>query len=38
MAIWNKKFGQKTAVVADSSYHLTEYRFFDKNEEEIKLS
>jgi ribonuclease G len=38
MATWNKKFGQKTAVVADSSYHLTEYRFFDKNEEEIKLS
>lgn len=38
MAIWNKKFGQKTTVVADSSYHLTEYRFFDKNEEEIKLS
>jgi ribonuclease G len=38
MAIWNKKIGQKTAVVADSSYHLTEYRFFDKNEEEIKLS
>jgi ribonuclease G len=38
MALWNKKFGQKTTVVADSSYHLTEYRFFDKNEEEIKLS
>ncbi|MFM7510263.1 MAG: Rne/Rng family ribonuclease [Bacteroidota bacterium] len=38
MAGWNKKFGQKTTVVADSSYHLTEYRFFDKNEEEIKLS
>lgn len=37
MAQWNRKFGQKTEVVADTSYHLTEYRFFDKNEEEIKL-
>ena len=37
MAIWNKKFGQKTAISSDSSYHLTEYHFFDKNEEEIKL-
>ncbi|MBM3411845.1 MAG: Rne/Rng family ribonuclease [Bacteroidetes bacterium] len=38
ISLWNKKFGQKTTVLADSSYHLTEYRFFDKNEEEIKLS
>ena len=37
IAQWNRKFGQKTEVVADTSYHLTEYRFFDKNEEEIKL-
>jgi ribonuclease G len=37
MAVWNKKFGQKTAITSDSSYHLTEYHFFDKNEEEIKL-
>ncbi|MFZ9694477.1 MAG: ribonuclease E/G, partial [Chitinophagaceae bacterium] len=37
MAKWNRQFGQKTQVVADTSYHLTEYRFFDKNEEEIKL-
>ena len=37
MAQWNRQFGQKTTVVADTSYHLTEYRFFDKNEEEIKL-
>ena len=37
MAKWNKKFGQKTKIQADTSYHLTEYRFFDKNEEEIKL-
>jgi ribonuclease G len=37
MAVWNKKFGQKTAIVSDSSCHLTEYHFFDKNEEEIKF-
>jgi ribonuclease G len=37
MAKWNRQFGQKTQVVADTSYHLTEFRFFDKNEEEIKL-
>lgn len=37
IAKWNRQFGQKTQVVADTSYHLTEYRFFDKNEEEIKL-
>ena len=37
MAQWNRQFGQKTQISADTSYHLTEYRFFDKNEEEIKL-
>ncbi|HMR92186.1 MAG TPA: Rne/Rng family ribonuclease [Chitinophagaceae bacterium] len=37
MANWNKKFKQKTKVEADTSYHLTEYKFFDAHEEEIKL-
>ncbi|HEX2847131.1 MAG TPA: Rne/Rng family ribonuclease [Chitinophagaceae bacterium] len=37
MAKWNKKFGQKTRVEADTSYHLTEYKFFDQHDEEIKL-
>jgi ribonuclease G len=34
---WKKKFGQKIKVEASSNYHLTEYRFFDQHEEEIKL-
>ncbi|MET0391928.1 MAG: Rne/Rng family ribonuclease [Chitinophagaceae bacterium] len=34
---WNKKFGQKTKVEANTNYHLTEYKFFDQHEEEIKL-
>ena len=37
MAKWNKKFGQKTKIDKNTSYHLTEYHFFDMNEEEIKL-
>ncbi|MET0638303.1 MAG: Rne/Rng family ribonuclease [Chitinophagaceae bacterium] len=37
MAKWNKKFGQKTRVQADTGYHLTEYKFFDQHEDEIKL-
>jgi ribonuclease G len=37
MAKWNKKFGQKTRVGQDSNYHLTEYKFFDTHDEEIKL-
>lgn len=37
MAQWKRKFGQKTNLESDTSYHLTEFRFFDKNEEEIKL-
>jgi len=37
MSKWNKKFGQKTKVEANTNYHLTEYKFFDQNEEEIKL-
>jgi ribonuclease G len=37
MAKWKRKFGQKTKLEQNSSYHLTEYRFFDQHEEEIKL-
>jgi ribonuclease G len=37
MAKWKKKFGQKTRLEKNSNYHLTEYRFFDKHDEEIKL-
>lgn len=37
MAKWNKKFSQKTRVEADTNYHLTEYKFFDQHDEEIKL-
>jgi ribonuclease G len=34
---WKRKFGHTTNLEFDTSYHLTEFRFFDKNEEEIKL-
>jgi ribonuclease G len=37
MAAWNKKLGQKTRLEQDSNYHLTEYKFFDQRDEEIKL-
>jgi ribonuclease G len=37
LAKWKKKFGQKIKVLSDTSYHLTEFRFFDENGEEIKL-
>lgn len=37
LAKWNKKFGQKTTLLKDTNYQLTEYRFFDSNEEEIKM-
>ncbi|MGQ0740222.1 MAG: Rne/Rng family ribonuclease, partial [Bacteroidota bacterium] len=37
MAAWNKKLGQKTRLEQDSNYHLTEYKFFDQHDEEIKL-
>jgi ribonuclease G len=36
-AKWNRKFKQKITVKADTSYHLTEFRFFDQNGEEIKM-
>lgn len=34
---WRKKFGQKILLEKDTNYHLTEYRFFDRQDEEIKL-
>jgi ribonuclease G len=37
VAIWKKKYGKKIKVEPDSNYHLTEYRFFDQHDEEIKL-
>ena len=37
LAKWNKKFKQKTYLQQDTNYHLTEFRFFNKHEEEIKL-
>jgi ribonuclease G len=37
VAVWNRKFRQKIKVHANSNYHLTEFHFYDKNEEEIKM-
>jgi ribonuclease G len=37
MAQWKKKLGQKTRIEADTNYHLTEYKFFDQHDDEIKL-
>jgi ribonuclease G len=37
MALWNKKFKQKTKLIEDTTCHLTEYKFYDKHGEEIKL-
>ena len=34
---WSWKYKQKVKVKANSNYHLTEFRFFDDSEEEIKL-
>jgi ribonuclease G len=34
---WGFKFKQKIRVKSKTTYHLTEYHFFDKHEEEIKL-
>jgi ribonuclease G len=37
VARWKRKFRQNIIVNADSNYQLTEFRFFDKEGEEIKL-
>lgn len=34
---WSWKYKQNIKVVADSHYHLTEFKFFDDSDEEIKL-
>jgi ribonuclease G len=34
---WGWKYKQTIKVRANNNYHLTEFHFFDKNEEEIKL-
>lgn len=34
---WRWKYKQKIKIVADTNYHLTEFRFFDNTDEEIKL-
>ncbi len=34
---WRWKFKQKISVKANSNYHLTEFHFYDKRDEEIKL-
>ncbi|MFN2457053.1 MAG: Rne/Rng family ribonuclease [Chitinophagaceae bacterium] len=36
-AIWRRKFKQTIKIKPDSNYHLTEFKFFDKGNEEIKL-
>jgi len=37
IAKWNKKFGQKIKLEQNSTYQLVEYRFFNSEEEEIKM-
>jgi ribonuclease G len=34
---WRKKYKQKINIIPNTNYHLTEFRFLDKNEEEIKI-
>lgn len=34
---WNWKYKQKITLKANNNYYLTEFHFFDNNEEEIKL-
>jgi ribonuclease G len=34
---WNRKYKTKIGVAANNNYHLTEFHFFDQNEEEIKF-
>jgi ribonuclease G len=36
-AKWRRKFNQKINIRPDTTYHLTEFHFFDKNSEEIKM-
>jgi ribonuclease G len=34
---WRWKFKQKISIKVNSNYHLTEFHFYDKSDEEIKL-
>lgn len=34
---WRLKYGRKINIKENTNYHLTEFHFFDKHEEEIKL-
>lgn len=34
---WRFKYGQKVTIRENTAYHLTEFHFFDANDEEIKL-
>ncbi len=34
---WRFKYGQKIHIRANTTYHLTEFHFFDQNDDEIKL-
>jgi ribonuclease G len=34
---WRWKYGRKINIKENTNYHLTEYHFFDRHEEEIKL-
>lgn len=34
---WSWKYKQKVKVKSNTGYHLTEYHFYDSNEEEIKI-
>ncbi|MDB5193193.1 MAG: Rne/Rng family ribonuclease [Segetibacter sp.] len=34
---WNRKFKTKIKIESNNTYYLTEFHFFDQNEEEIKL-
>jgi ribonuclease G len=36
-AKWSKKFKTRIKVSLNNNYHLTEFHFFDQDEEEIKL-
>lgn len=37
VAQWKKKLGSKIVVKPNNAYHFMEYRFFNKNEEEIRI-
>ena len=34
---WRWKYGQKVKIKENTNYHLTEFHFFDRHEDEIKL-